>query len=128
MYTLIIVIDVPLDVTPSQIRELCKEWVKALTKIRRELVDTWLISFKTEETAMFAWKSIQGIKINDQEITPELKSDTLLRGFYTQKYSDLDLEDDNISVAEKMSKKEPAFIPITALRKDTLRSKYVRMF
>jgi len=124
----LIVRDVPLDVNPSQIRELCKERVKVLTKIRRELADTWLISFETEEAAMFAWKSIQGSKINDHEVTAELKSDTLLRGFYTQKKQDLDPEDDNMSVAIKMGKKEPVFIPMTALKKDTYRSKFVRMF
>merc|ERR1712000_176120 len=112
----LIVRDVPLEVNPSQIRELCKERVKVLTKIRRELADTWLISFETEEAAMFAWKQIQGCKINDHEVTAELKSDTLLRGFYTQKKTDLDPEDDNMSVAIKMGKKEPVFIPMTALK------------
>jgi len=77
----LIVRNVPLEANPSQIRELCKERVKALTKIRREIADTWIISFETEEAAMFAWKSIQGCKINDQVIIAELKSDTLLRGF-----------------------------------------------
>lgn len=123
----LIVRDVPNDASTSQLRELFKERVKSLTKIRREIADTWLISFDSEEAAMFAWKSIQGTKINNTEITAELKSDTLLRGFYTQKVGDLDAEDDNMSVALKMSKKEAAFIPITALKKDTFKSKFVRM-
>jgi len=77
----LIIRDVPPEANSSQIRTLCKERIKALTKIRRELADTWLISFDTEEAAMFAWKSLQGCKINNQEIIAELKSDTLLRGF-----------------------------------------------
>jgi hypothetical protein len=105
---------------------LCKERIKALTKIRRELADTWLITFETEEATMFAWKSLQGSKINDHEITAELKSDTLLRGFYTQKNTDLDL-DSEMSVSIKMSKKEPSFIPMSSLKKDIYKSKLVSM-
>lgn len=124
----LIVRDVPVEVLPSQIRDLCKERVKVLTKIRRELADTWLISFETEEAAMFAWKSIQGSKINDHEIIAELKSDTLLRGFYTQKNTDVNQEDDNMSVAIKMGKKEPVFISLSSLKKDTFKSRFVRMY
>jgi len=82
--TCIILRDIPSTTDEAVVKALFGEQASKIQNVRADIGDTWFVSFSSENETIDACMHVRAQKFQDKSVHARIKSETMLRSFFTQ--------------------------------------------